>query len=126
MRPGHRNELLDSSRVGPLPRHPTVDAIDGPLALLDEALRALVRSCGGSKAELPVIVLSNLQMQSAVPFLVAGRRLGLTLVGNVASWDHTVGKGVICPGLDRYLVQNERMREDLVALPRTCRSSASW
>ena len=25
MRPGHRNELLDSSRVGPLPRHPAID-----------------------------------------------------------------------------------------------------
>ena len=59
-------------------------------------------------------MLSNLQMQSAVPFLVAGRRLGLPLVGNVASWDHTVGKGVIFPGLDRYLVQNDRMRDDLV------------
>ena len=113
MRPGHRDELLDSSRVGPLPRHPTVDG------LMDRwhfSTRRYVPSVllRRLKAELPVIVLSNLQMQSAVPFLVAGRRLGLTLVGNVASWDHTVGKGVIYPGLDRYLVQNERMREDLV------------
>ena len=53
-------------------------------------------------------------MQSAVPFLVSGWRLGLPLVGYVASWDHTVGKGVISPRLDRYLVQNERMRGDLV------------
>ncbi len=53
-------------------------------------------------------------MQSAVPFLLAGGRLGLPLVGNVASWDHTVGKGVISPSLDRYLVQNIRMRDDLV------------
>jgi CDP-glycerol glycerophosphotransferase (TagB/SpsB family) len=60
-------------------------------------------------------------MQSAVPFLVAGRRLGLPLVGYVASWDHTVGKGVISPRLDRYLVQNERMREDLVRYHRVPR-----
>ena len=47
-------------------------------------------------------------------FIVLGRRLGLTAVGYVASWDHTVGKGVIWNGLERYVVQNERMREDLV------------
>ena len=53
-------------------------------------------------------------MQSATPFIVLGRRLGLTAVGYVASWDHTVGKGVIWNGLERYVVQNERMREDLI------------
>jgi CDP-glycerol glycerophosphotransferase (TagB/SpsB family) len=29
-------------------------------------------------------------------------------------WDHTVGKGVISPHLDRYIVQNDAMRTDLV------------
>ena len=66
------------------------------------------------EAERPDIVLSNLQMQSATPFIVLGRRLGLRTVGYVASWDHTVGKGVIWDGLGRYVVQNERMRDDLV------------
>ena len=66
------------------------------------------------RRERPAIVLSNVQMQSAVPFLVAARRLGLPLVGYVASWDHTVGKGVISPHLDRYVVQNDVMRDDLV------------
>jgi hypothetical protein len=113
MRPGHRNELLDSSRVGPLPRHPRVDrAMDR----WHFSARRYVPSVLARRlaTERPALVLSNLQMQSAVPFLVAGRRLGLTLVGNIASWDHTVGKGVISPRLDRYLVQNERMRGDLV------------
>jgi CDP-glycerol glycerophosphotransferase (TagB/SpsB family) len=64
--------------------------------------------------ERPAIVLSNLQMQSATPFIVLARRLELTVVGYVASWDHTVGKGVIWNGLDHYIVQNEAMREDLV------------
>ena len=113
MRPGHRNELLDSSRVGPLPQHPRIDrAMDrwhfSTRRYVPSALR---RRLG---AERPALLLSNLQMQSAVPFLVAGWRLGLPLVGYVASWDHTVGKGVISPRLDRYLVQNERMRGDLV------------
>lgn len=112
MQPGHRNELLDSARVGRLPRHPAVDRAMtrwhfSTRRYISHALtRRLV-------ADRPVLVLSNLQMQSAVPFLLAGWRLGLPLVGNVASWDHTVGKGVISPRLDRYLVQNERMRSDL-------------
>lgn len=112
MLPGHRNELLDSSRVGPLPRHRLVDRAMNRwhfsvMRYLPDALLRRLR------AQRPALVLSNLQMQSAVPFLVAGRRYGLPLVGNVASWDHTVGKGVIWTELDRYLVQNERMRDDL-------------
>jgi CDP-glycerol glycerophosphotransferase (TagB/SpsB family) len=35
-------------------------------------------------------------------------------VGHIASWDHTVGKGIVAPGLQRYIVQNDVMREDLV------------
>ena len=52
-------------------------------------------------------------MQVDVPLIVAARRLGLPIVGYIASWDHTVGKGVIWPGMARYLVQNDVMRDDL-------------
>ena len=112
MQPGHRNELLDSARIGPLPRGPRIDrAMDrwhfSTRRHVSHVLAQRLRH------EAPALVLSNLQMQSAVPFLVAGRRLDLRLIGYVASWDHTVGKGVISPRLDRYIVQNERMREDL-------------
>jgi CDP-glycerol glycerophosphotransferase (TagB/SpsB family) len=54
------------------------------------------------------------QTHSVVPFLLAARRLGLPQMGYVASWDHTVGKGVISPFVDRYVVQNDVMRDDLV------------
>ncbi len=113
MLPGHRNQLLDSNRVGPLPVRPGVERAMrrwhfGPRRHLASALRARL------EAERPALVLSNLQMQSATPFIVAARRLRLASVGYVASWDHTVGKGVIWPGLERYVVQNERMRDDLV------------
>jgi UDP-N-acetylglucosamine:LPS N-acetylglucosamine transferase len=77
------------------------------LRYLPSALRAALRR------ERPAIVLSNVQMQIVVPLLVAGRRLGLPLVGYVASWDHTVGKGVVSPHMTRYLVQNDVMRADL-------------
>ena len=114
MAPGHRNELLDSTRVGPLPRGERFDRLmtRWHFSPRRHVSRALMRRL---EADRPLLVLSNLQMQSAVPFILGAQRLGLPLVGNVASWDHTVGKGVIHPGLDRYLVQNARMRDDLVA-----------
>jgi hypothetical protein len=113
MLPGHRNQLLDSDRVGPLPVRPRVEQAMrrwhfSPRRHVASALRRRL------EAERPDLVLSNIQMQSATPFIVLGRRLGLTTVGYVASWDHTVGKGVIWNGFERYVVQNGRMRDDLV------------
>ena len=113
MAPGHRNYLLDSSRIGPLPVRPRIEGAMrawhfSPRRHVSSALRRRL------ERERPAIVLSNVQMQSATPLIVLARRLDLTVVGYVASWDHTVGKGVIWNGLDRYVVQNEAMREDLV------------
>jgi hypothetical protein len=113
MAPGHRNQLLDSSRVGPLPVRPRIERAMrawhfSPRRYVASTLRRRL------ERERPALVLSNLQMQSATPFIVLAQRLGLTVVGYVGSWDHTVGKGVIWNGLDRYVVQNDAMREDLV------------
>jgi hypothetical protein len=112
MQPGHPNWMLDSSRAGPLPRWgPLERAMERwhlstrrhvPHRLLDEMRR-----------ECSALVVSNVQPHSVVPFLVAARRLGLPVVAYVASWDHTVGKGVISQYCDRYVVQNDVMREDL-------------
>jgi UDP-N-acetylglucosamine:LPS N-acetylglucosamine transferase len=113
MAPGQENWMLDSSRIGPLPRWRWVERImmwwhfsrlrhvPGPLT------RALHSDCAA-------LVLSNVQPHVVVPFLVAARRLGVPIVAHVASWDHTVGKGVIAPFCDVYVVQNETMRDDLV------------
>ena len=113
MRAGHANWLLDSDRIGSLPRwHALERAMQrwhfSPRRYVPHVLLERLR------AERPAIVFSNLQMQAAVPFIVAARRLGLTLIGYVASWDHTVGKGVISPHLDRYIVQNDVMHTDLI------------
>jgi hypothetical protein len=112
MQPGHGNWLLDSDRVGPLPRW---DVLERGMQRWHFSPRRHVPHALLERldAQRPAIVFSNLQMQAAVPYIVAARRLALTLVGYVASWDHTVGKGVISPHLDRYIVQNEVMREDL-------------
>jgi CDP-glycerol glycerophosphotransferase (TagB/SpsB family) len=53
-------------------------------------------------------------MHSVVPFIVGARRAGIPVVGHIASWDHTVGKGIVPPALRRYIVQNDVMRDDLV------------
>jgi hypothetical protein len=112
MQPGHRNTFLDPTKAGPLPRWDWLEQAMlrwhyGSLRYLSAELVARLR------AERPAIVMSNIQMQVDVPLIVATRRLGLPLVGYVASWDHTVGKGVIWPGMRRYLVQNAVMRDDL-------------
>lgn len=112
MQPGHRNWLLDSARAGPLPRWDGFERVmqRWHFSTRRHVAHSLLRRL---RTERPAIVFSNLQMQAAVPYIVAARRLGLPLVGYVASWDHTVGKGVISPHLDRYIVQNDVMRDDL-------------
>jgi hypothetical protein len=113
MRPGHANWFLDPTLAGPLPRWPWLDPLMarwhyGRLRYVPAPLRARLRS------ERPAIALANMQMHSIVPFIVGATRLGLPVIGNIASWDHTIGKGIVAPRLRRYLVQNEAMRDDLV------------
>jgi UDP-N-acetylglucosamine:LPS N-acetylglucosamine transferase len=112
MAPGHPNWMLDSSRAGRLPRWRSLERAMlrwhyGSLRYVPSALRDRMR------AECSTLVLSNVQPRSVVPFLLAARRLSVPIVAHVASWDHTVGKGVIAPFCARYLVQNETMRDDL-------------
>jgi CDP-Glycerol:Poly(glycerophosphate) glycerophosphotransferase len=113
MRPGHSNWFLDPNLAGPLPRWRLLDGLMarwhyGRLRYLPRTLRER------AQRERPAIVLANLQMHSIVPFVVASRRYGLPLVGHIASWDHTVGKGIVARYAVRYIVQNDAMRSDLV------------
>jgi CDP-glycerol glycerophosphotransferase (TagB/SpsB family) len=113
LQPGHQNWFLDPTLAGPLPRWRALDPAmtrwhysrlrHVPRPLLDRL-----------KRERPAIALANTQMHSVVPFIVGGRRFSLPLVGHIASWDHTVGKGIVAPNLRRYIVQNDVMRDDLI------------
>ena len=112
MEPGHENWMLDSARAGPLPRREWLDRRMeawhfGRFRHLPRALRERMRR------ECAVLVLSNVQPHAVVPFLIAARRLRIPIVAHVASWDHTVGKGVIAPFCDTYIVQNRTMQDDL-------------
>jgi CDP-Glycerol:Poly(glycerophosphate) glycerophosphotransferase len=112
MQPGHPNWMLDSARGGRLPRSRLLERgmqrwHFSPRRHVPRRLEETMRR------DCSALVLSNVQPQSAVPYLAAARRLDLPVVAHVASWDHTVGKGVISPHCDLYVVQNEVMREDL-------------
>jgi hypothetical protein len=113
MQPGHQNWFLDPALAGPLPRWAFLDPAMmrwhyGRLRYVPEPLLERLHR------DRPAILLANIQMHAVVPFVVGGRRLGLPLVGHIASWDHTVGKGIVTPHLRRYVVQNDVMRDDLV------------
>ena len=112
MQPGHPNWMLDTDRDGPLPRRRAVERamerwfFSSRRHVPRRLLEAMRRDCSG-------LVLANVQPASAVPFLAAARRLQLPVVAHVASWDHTVGKGVISPFCELYVVQNHVMEDDL-------------
>jgi hypothetical protein len=113
LQPGHPNWFLDPERAGPLPRWALLDPVlmrwhYGRLRYMPRPLRERLH---GAR---PAILLANIQMHAVVPFIVGGRRFGVPLIGHVASWDHTVGKGIVSPHLKRYVVQNQVMRDDLV------------
>ncbi len=112
MRAGHPNWMLDSSREGWLPRSERVERVMrgwffSPRRHVPRRLLETMRS------QCSALVVSNVQPRSVVPYLAAARRLGLPVVAYVASWDHTVGKGVISPHCSRYIVQNTVMEDDL-------------
>ena len=113
MERGHPNWFLDPDRAGPLPASETLDSVltmwhYGRLRFVPRPLLDALRR------ERPAVALANTQMQSVVPFIVGARRVRIPVVGHIASWDHTVGKGIVPPKLRRYIVQNEVMRDDLV------------
>jgi len=113
LRPGHDNWFLNTDLAGPLPKWSALDPLMarwhyGRFRYLPPELRRRLQR------EPPAVVLANIQMQAVVPFVIGARRHRLPIVGNLASWDHTVGKGIVAPNLHRYLVQNDVMRDDLV------------
>lgn len=112
MAPGHPVPFLDSSRIGPLPRW---RAVERGMTRWHLSSRRHVPSAllGRMRRECEALVVTNPQTPAVTPFLSAARRLHLPVVGYIASWDHQVGKGIVSPHLDRYIVQNETMRSDL-------------
>jgi hypothetical protein len=110
--PGHAYPFVDTDRAGRLPRWRGVEAAGVAWHLSGRRYvpSALVRRM---RTDCDAVVLTNPQTHASTPFLAAARRLKLPTVGYIASWDHPVGKGVVSPYLDSYIVQNRTMVEDL-------------
>ena len=109
---GHPIPFLDIDRAGHLPHWEIVDRAMGSW-LFSAHRYAPAPLVAAMRAECTGLVVTNLQAHVSMPYLVAARKLRVPVVGYVASWDHTVGKGVVSPHLDLYVVQNETMRSDL-------------
>ncbi len=60
-----------------------------------------------------LMVLHHVQMQAIRPYVCAARRRGIPMLGIVASWDQPTTKGPLPPGMGGFLVQSQRMREEL-------------
>src|SRR5213083_2622749 len=103
LRVTYREELFPL-RVGGVPRvWRRIDRwLDERIGFYPLAIRVNLRFGFHRERVQPALVVSNIQMQAVVPALLAAGRAGLPLVGYIASWDHTVGKGVIWPRLGRY------------------------
>jgi hypothetical protein len=113
MRPGHPNLFLDSSLTGRLPDSERFDR-SVRRWLFSEHRFVSSRLVERMRESCARLVVANVQSAKAVPYLVAARKLSVPVVGYVASWDHTVGKGIVSPHVTRYVVQNSVMRDDLV------------
>ena len=115
MTPGHKNTFLDLSRQGPLPDWKIV------YRMMFRWLYSRWRFVPPSlyhylRENADLLVISNLQVNTMLPYLVAARRLRIPVVGYIASWYHPFGKGVTFPWANRYLVQNEIMKTALIQL----------
>lgn len=113
MAPDHKNWYLDSARIGVLPQWEWLYSL--MFAWVFNTTRHVSKSVVELvKHRASILILSNLQAPGVYEYIVAARRHGVPVVGYIASWDHTVGKGIVYPGCVRYIVQNKAMKNDLL------------
>ncbi|MBI5815588.1 MAG: hypothetical protein HZB29_08250 [Nitrospinae bacterium] len=113
---GHPNYFWDLDRTGPLPKWDFIyNAMRrwyfSGLRFVHPGITEFLK-----RARARGIIYSNPQLPLTHAFSLAAMRSGVPLVGYVASWDHPVGKGLIAPFYDVYLVQNENMKNALLDL----------
>jgi hypothetical protein len=63
-----------------------------------------------------LIVITYPQEISTHPYIAAARRRGITMLAHPGSWDRLTTKGPMPPGVDRYIVLNQIMRDELIDL----------
>ena len=61
-----------------------------------------------------IMILSMIQTHMMTPYLLAARHQGVRILGINGSWDQPTTKGPVCPGIERIVVQNDVVRDQLV------------
>lgn len=113
MAPGHKNRYLDLSLVGPLPQWEWLYSL--MFMWVFSRTRYLEKSIAQQvKSRASILILMNLQAPRMYKYVVAARRYSVPTVAYIASWDHTVGKGVVYRNCHKYIVQNDAMKSDLM------------
>ncbi len=110
---GHPNTYLDPSKMGFLPQWTWI--YNAMFKWLYCRYRYLQPDfLDYLRKNTHAILTTSINSIGQVPFILGAKRLGIPLVGYVASWDHPVGKGVMYPDCLRYIVQNGIMKNDLL------------
>ena len=118
MRPGHPNWMLDSTATGALPHWSTRRARDGALALQSRAATCRTSSTGACGAECGALVLSNVQPHARCR---SSSARGASACPSSRTWRAGITPSARASSrrfCDAYVVQNDAMRDDLVALSR--------
>jgi hypothetical protein len=63
-----------------------------------------------------LLVVGYPQEVSVHPYIAAARRRGVATLVHPGSWDRLTSKGPMPPGVDRYIVLNQIMRDELIEL----------
>lgn len=61
-----------------------------------------------------LMILSMVQTHMVTPYALAARHLKVRILGINGSWDQPTTKGPVCPGIERIVVQNDIVRDELV------------
>jgi hypothetical protein len=61
-----------------------------------------------------VMLLSMVQTHMVTSYALAARRQQIPVLGINGSWDQPTTKGPLCPGISRFVVQNEMVRDELI------------
>lgn len=61
-----------------------------------------------------IMILSMIQTHMMTPYVLAARHQSVKIMGINGSWDQPTTKGPVCPGIERIVVQNNVVRDQLV------------
>lgn len=61
-----------------------------------------------------LMILSMVQTHMVTPYALAARQLKVRILGINGSWDQPTTKGPVCPGIERIVVQNGIVQDELI------------